>query len=175
MSTTAIIFRVKRAFLVPLGLLLLSLTLLLLQAWWQGEPGFKLAFLALVMVPIALLFAESACRRVELTAAGITFHKLGRQQSLSWQDLDTVEALKVRKRAFVTLCAGDNCLIISNAYARFPQLINQLLQQAPASAVSDESHNLAAAPPRQSGDIFSCWLGVIVVVLLLILRWWGYQ
>jgi hypothetical protein len=53
-------------------------------------------------------------------ADGVVVFKLLRKQELKFAEVTAVETVQVRKRVFLTLCAGDDFLIISNAYANFP-------------------------------------------------------
>ena len=80
---------------------------------------------------------------------------------------DTVE---VRRRVFLTLSAGDDFLILSNAYARFPELASALLARVPNQIVSEETRTMAAAPPAKNGDIVSCWIATAVMIGIIVIQ-----
>jgi hypothetical protein len=164
-------FHIRRTFLFPLGLLLALCLVLLVVTLIQGQPKAKVLILGCIILPVAILFIESAFRRTVIDENRVTVFKLGRKASLAFADLTALETMMVRKRAFLTLCAGEDFLIISNAYADFPGLVRTLLQRAPAAAITEETRKMAEAPPTKSTDIVSCWLAVGLLALILYLQW----
>jgi hypothetical protein len=161
------IFRIRHAFLLPLGLLVLLTSGLLVLSFFQQQPPTKLAILGALWLPITLLFVESLCRHANISAESVRVHKFLRTRELRFADVISADAVQVRRRAFLSLSSEDHFVIFSNAYARFPDLVHLLLQQVPATAVSDESRHLAENPPSKSSDILSCWLAVVLVTLVL--------
>jgi len=160
-------FVIRRSFLIPLGLVLALALCLFAVCLLQGEPPVKIGLLGLIIVPVALLFAESASRRITLGTESITVRKLLRRSEMRFAEMTAVDTVAVRKRVFLTLCAGDDFLILSNAYADFPGLVRGLLGRAPAEAVSEETRRMAEAPPVKSTDIVTCWLMVALLAFIL--------
>ena len=164
------IFVIRRAFLIPLGLLLLLCLVLLGVCFIQNEPGGKIMILSFITLPVAVLFVESIFRRVAIDGEKVTMFKFLRRRSLRLSEVTAVETVQVRKRAFLTLCAGDDFLIMSNAYGDFPRLVQRLLPRVPAETVTEDTRRMAAAPPRKSTDIVSCWLAVALLALILLIQ-----
>jgi hypothetical protein len=92
---------------------------------------------------------------------------------MKFVEVTAVETVQVRKRVFLTLCAGDDFLIISNAYANFPELVQTLLARVPAAAITEETRQMAAAPPVKSTDVLSCWLAVALLAFILYIQLGG--
>lgn len=166
-------FSIRRSFLVPLGLLVLLTGVLFVLCLVRGEPTAKTLILAFIMLPIIILFAESLSRRTVLTADGVIAFKLFRNKELKFAEITAVETVRVRKRVFLTLCADDDFLIISNAYGNFPALVQDLLARVPAAAISEETKEMAAAPPVKSTDVVSCWLAVALMAFILYIQLGG--
>ncbi|PLX82994.1 MAG: hypothetical protein C0617_12945 [Desulfuromonas sp.] len=166
-------FAIRKAFLIPLGLLLLLSVSLFAVCLVQGEPTGKVVILGVIILPVAVLFVESAFRRAEVSDRGVTVFKFLRQGALSFDAMTSVDTVQVRKRAFLTLSAGEDFLILSNAYADFPGLVNALLARVPQETVSEETQKMAAAPPVKSTDIVSCWLAVALMGLILYIQLGG--
>ncbi|MBN2644466.1 MAG: hypothetical protein JXR59_03210 [Desulfuromonadaceae bacterium] len=160
-------FRIRKGFLFPLGLLTLEIVALLVSCIVFHEPIGKCIILSTLVLPVLILFLECLFRQTVLTEQGIETRKLLRRKQLNFTDLTAVETIQVKKRAFVTLCAGDEFLIVSNAYANFPLLIDGLLQRVPAAVVSEETAQMATNPPRKSSDIVSCWAAAALLAFLL--------
>ena len=165
--TQELMFAIRKTFLIPLGLLLLLSLVLLGTCIVQGQPLAKTIILAFIILPIAGFFLESAFRRTVINAEGITVFKLLRQKHLPFAELTAMETVMVRKRVFLTLCVDEEFVILSNAYANFPELVRALLERVPANVVSDDTRKMAEDPPIKSTDIVSCWLAVALLAFIL--------
>jgi len=165
--TQELTFAIRKTFLVPLGLLLLLSLILLGTCIAQGQPLAKTIILAFIILPIAGFFLESAFRRSVINDEGITVFKLLRQKHLTFAEMTAMETVMVRKRVFLTLCVDEEFVILSNAYAKFPELVRALLERVPANVVSDDTRKMAEDPPIKSTDIVSCWLAVALLAFIL--------
>ena len=163
-------YRIRKSFLLPLGLVVLLSLLLLTTAFYLQLPPAKIIILGAFLAPAALIFAESSLRRVELAEDTVTVNKLLRRKSLSYADLTAIDTIRVRKRAFISLSSADDFLILSNSYAGFGSLLEQLLSRVPESVVSSETREMAENPPQKCSDIFSAWLAVAVLVLIIFVQ-----
>ncbi|WP_305043751.1 hypothetical protein [Geoalkalibacter sp.] len=172
-SGGALQFRINRAFLLPLGLLLALTVVLLVVCLAQGQTGGKIIILGLMILPVGGLFIESLARRAEIGEEAVTVHKFLRSSSLPYAQITAVEAVRVRKRAFLSLSSLDHFQIFSNAYQDFPDLVRSLLAHIPDELVSSDARALAANPPARSNDIVSCWLAVGLMLLILVVQFVG--
>jgi hypothetical protein len=160
---------IRRAFVVPLGLLLLLMGTLMVVSLVHGQPVAKVVFLLVFALPITALFVASAFRRLEVDASGVTAIRLFRSRRIEFARVTVLETVQVRSRVFLTLAAGDDdFLIISNGYADFSGLVRTLVAALPDSAVTDETRQLAAAPPVRHADIAMVWFAVAALVYVLI-------
>jgi len=163
-------FFIRRSFLLPLGLLLALAVALGVVCLVQGEPLAKVFILAAIILPVAILFVESTCRRAVIDTDGVTVFKLLRKKTLKFCEMTAVETVMVRKRVFLTLCADDDFVILSNAYADFPGMVRSLLARVPTGTVSEETRAMSASPPVKSTDIVSCWLAVALLAFILYMQ-----
>lgn len=166
-------FNIRRSFLLPLGLLLALVIALFAVCLVNGQPAAKIVILGLIIVPIAVLFVESAFRRATVTEEGLTVHKFLREKALPFARITAVETVQVRKRVFLTLWAEEDFIIISNAYAAFPALVSLVMNRVPPETVSEETRKMAEAPPVKSADVISCWLAVLLLAFILYLQLGG--
>ena len=163
-------FTIRRSFLLPLGLLLLLTLVLFVVVLVQDQPTIKSVILGILLLPISGLFFESYYRRVGIEELEVTVFKPLRLKTIKFADVTSVETIQVKKRAFLTLCSEEDFLILSNAYADFPELVRLLLEKVPAGTITDETAKMAEAPPVKSSDIVSCWLGVVLMAIMLVLQ-----
>jgi hypothetical protein len=160
-------FTVRRALLLPLGLLLLVQIALLVVSLLQGQPLNKSLFAGGVVLVLAGLLADNLLRRIDLDEAGITVCRIGRKKRMLFADLTEVEAVCLRKRLFVTLWVGESFLLVTNTYGDAATLFRLLLQRVPSGLANDEVQGLVENPPRHNGNIVVCWFAVIFSLLIL--------
>jgi hypothetical protein len=147
----------------PLTVALLVVCLL------QGQPLAKAVILAGLIIPMAVIFVESAFRRLVIDTQGVTAYRPFRQRRIRFADVTSLETVRVRNRVFMTLVAGDDdFLILSNSYGDFPALLTFLIKSVPEGAVTDETEQLAKHPPLRQADIFTAWFAVIALAYILL-------
>jgi hypothetical protein len=160
-------FTIRRAFLWPLALLLTLLAVLFVVSVAQRQPPVKLVLLAVIMLLLGGLLVVSWFRRLTIEQDRVRQRLPGRGKSLLFAELTAVETIMVRKRVFLTLCAGEEFIILSNAYGRFTELVACLLERVPADIVSGETARMAKAPPMRNSDILSCWLAIVLILVII--------
>jgi len=167
-------FVIRRTFVVPMGLLIALTVALLGVTVLQGQPIAKVIILAGLILPLALLFVESAWRRVVVEEDGVTAYRPFRQRRVDFAAVTSLESVRVRNRVFLTLVAGDDdFLIISNSYADFPDLLTTLMARVPDGAITPETQQLAKEPPRRQADVFTAWFAVVALAYVLIAQFRG--
>lgn len=160
-------FRIRKAFLFPLGILAIEIVALLVSCIVFKQPVAKSIILGVMILPVLILFVECLFRSTTIDNETIMTRKFLRSKSIKLADISVVETIQVKKRVFVTLCAGDDFLIFSNAYSRFPLMVSTLLSHLPEEVISEETAAMASEPPQKSTDIISCWLAAALMGFIL--------
>ncbi|PLY03892.1 MAG: hypothetical protein C0622_03835 [Desulfuromonas sp.] len=161
------IYKIRKNFLLPLGLVVLLGCILMISTIYLGLPKAKIIILGAFLIPAFILFVESSLRRVHLFADAIQVDKALRKKRIPYAELTAVDTIQVRKRIFISLSSENDFLILSNSYGQFGQLVNELIAKVPDEIISAETRNLAAAPPKKCSDVFSAWLAVAVLALII--------
>jgi hypothetical protein len=160
-------YRIQKGFLLPMGLVVPLTIVLLISSITLALPTSKIIILAIVLITAIALFVESLIRRVTLTKTTITINKLLRSKTLNIADLTAIDSIRVRKRAFISLSNENDFAIISNSYSNFGELLTSLLSRCSETIYDEDTRRLAKNPPHRFGDIFSAWLAVAVLILIL--------
>ena len=160
-------YTIRKTFLIPLGLAVLLSFILLASALFLQLPTAKTIILAAFLLPVCVIFVESSLRKVSVADDAIQVNKLFRSKYLSYAELTAIDTIQVRKRVFVSLSSEEDFVILSNSYDQFGRLLNQLLSKVPETVISDETRQLAENPPKKCSDIFSAWLAVAVLALII--------
>lgn len=160
-------FRIRKSFLIPLGLVVLLTLILLISCLFLQVPLAKILILGFFILPAICLFIESSLRRVSIDDDGVQIHKPLRNKRISFSDMTAIDTVQVRKRAFISLSSEADFIIFSNGYDNFGQLLKKLLEKAPPRVISEETRHLASNPPEKSSDVFSAWVAVAVLALII--------
>ncbi len=167
-------FVIRRAIVIPLGLLVMLTLALLVVCLLQGQALVKIAILIVLLMALSGLFVESARRKIAIDEAGIKAFRGFHNREMSFSSVTALETVKVRNRIFMTLVAGeDEYLIISNAYTPFPALVRCLVAAVPEEAVTAETRQLAANPPVRQADFAAVWLAVLAMLYILVAQFGG--
>lgn len=164
-------FVIRRAFVIPLALLIALTISLLVVCLVQDQPIAKVVILAGLVLPLIVLLVESAGRRLVIDELGITAIRPFRQRHLAFNAVTSLETVRVRNRVFMTLMAGDDdFLILSNSYSNFPKLVRCLVDAVPEGTVTEETRQLELAPPTRQADVFTAWFAVVALAYVLIVQ-----
>ena len=160
-------YTIRKSFLVPLGLVVLLSFILLATTLFLQLPTAKIIILVVFLLPACVIFVESGLRKVSVTENAVEVNKLFRRKHLNYAELTAIDTIQVRKRVFISLSTEHDFMILSNSYDRFGLLLKQLLSKVPEEVISEETKQLAENPPKKCSDVFSAWLAVAVLVLII--------
>ncbi|MDZ4184885.1 MAG: hypothetical protein U1D97_07890 [Desulfuromonadales bacterium] len=160
-------YRIRNSFVLPLGLVVLLCLVLAGIVIIQEQPSAKLLVVGCALLPLGYLLFECVARRIEVDSDGLRLIRLGRVRAFLWSEITAVETVRVRQRAFLTINAGDDFLIIANMYAGFDRLLGTVLAQVPTPTISEETRALASSPPTKHSDIVILW-GLALMMAYLI-------
>ncbi len=161
-------YRIRKSFLIPMGLTVVLGAVLLLSGFFLNAPTARQILLALFILPAVIIFVESSRRRVRVHQDHIDVEKVLRTKTINFNELTAVDAVRIRKRVFVSLSTEESFLILSNGYEGFGELLADLVKTVPSGVVSDEVRRMAEDPPRKCSDIFSAWVAVAVLTLIIV-------
>lgn len=160
-------YRIGAKVLVPLVLLLVGLVALLVVSVNHGEARAKIIILIGIFLPVVILLVTNLRRRVELNETGVRVQRPFSEKSFRWDELTSLEAVAVRGRALVTICAGEEFAILSNNYGNFTGLVQDLIDHLPASAVTPEARQLVEQPVSAIAGVLPLWFGVLALGYIL--------
>lgn len=166
-------FKIRKNFLFALGLTCMLLVTLLILCIIQQQATGKIVILAAIMLPVLILFVESWRRKISINPDSVIACRLFRTKRLPFSEITSVDTVKVRRRVFVSINTEADFLIFSNNYDHFDELITQLTTHLPEAVISDETRSLSNNLPLKSNDLFSIWLAVVVLLLILYVQLGG--
>ena len=160
-------FSIRKSFLLPLGLVVLLTLVLLISCLFLAVPLAKILILGAFILPTVALFIESSRRQICIDDNGVQINKPLRSKRINFSEMTAIDTVLVRKRAFISISSETDFIIFSNSYENFGALLKALISRAPEQVISDETLQLSANPPEKCSDVFSAWVAVAVLVLII--------
>jgi len=164
------IYRIRKTFLIPLGLdVALLLILLLLSVLCKGTPTERLVLTAF-FIPSTLIFLEAGSRRVTAGDQEIRIKKFLREKSFQWHEITHIGTLSMRKKIYFLLTTTKGFHVLSNAYKDYPELIRHLDQHLEKEKIDEEVRVQMENPVANISDIVAAWFAAVVMVGLIMMR-----
>jgi hypothetical protein len=164
-------YRIRKAFVIPFALD----TLLLYSAGaiWSGKgSGPERAVLAILFLVVLFVLQEAARRGITIGNEAFQIKKFLKTRTLAWSDLTHIGCLALRNRVYILLTTKKGFYVISNAYDRFPDLVQELIAHTPGDGIEIEEGAKAqvANPTRNISDIIAVWVAALVLASIIGLK-----
>lgn len=169
------IYKIRKAFLVPLGVdAFLLCALFVISMLSHGSATERLVF-AFFFVPSLYVFSESLFRRVTLDGEGIVIRKLLREKGVPWEGITHVGGLSMHKKVYLLLTTVNGFFIFSNAYAGFPDLVEEIVSRVDRSRVEEEVLLQAGRSPSGIVHTALAWTAAAFMVGIILIKMMPYM
>lgn len=166
------LYRIRKSFLIPLGLDTLLLLALLILSFLGKGSGIERAVLAVLFLVALFVLQEAVQRAIIVEDAAFRIKKFFKTKALAWTDLTHIGCLMLRSRVYILLTTKKGFYVISNAYDRFPQLIQDLIAHTPSEGieVEESAKSQVTNPVRNVSDIIAVWFAAVVLAGIIGLK-----
>jgi hypothetical protein len=163
-------FRIRRELLIPFGICVAGLMLLLVLALFGKGSGLERVVLV-VLTAFALAFLLLARDRwIAFEDEKIIIRKFFRIKELRGNDINDVGCVILRKRVYLLLTTTKGFFILSNAYADFPALVQNITRFVDPERIEPEVRTLTEKTIGRWADVISMWIAVAIITGLVILK-----
>jgi hypothetical protein len=163
-------YRIKRSFLIPLGLDAILLAALFLSSFLVAGTLLERAVLGLFFLLALAVFVEAASRNVGADEEGITIRKFFRETRLQWGQINYAGTLIMRGKAYILLTTAKGYHVLSSAYGDYEKLVADLVGRLDAERVEDALRVQADQPVRGRSDAAAAWFAAVVILGILVLK-----
>ncbi|MEK7828123.1 MAG: hypothetical protein AAB299_10425 [Thermodesulfobacteriota bacterium] len=164
------IYRIRKSFLVPLGVdVFLLCALFVISMLPQGSATERTVF-AIFFVPSLYLFFESLLRRVTVDGGGIVLRKLLREKRISWEGITHVGGLSIHNKGYLLLTTVNGFFIISNAYGGFSDLVEEIVSRVDRTKVEEEVRLHAGRSPSGIVHAALAWTAAVFMVGIILIK-----
>lgn len=165
-------YRIRRSFVIPLGIdVLLLLFLLILSLAYKGSGTERIVLTVFAGLSL-LIFLEAMNRSVSVSEGGVVLKKLLKSRELLWSDITHVGCLKVRSRIYILLTTKKGFHIISNAYDSFSTLVGEIIRHLDGGKIEieAEAREQIDNPTRNISDLMAVWVAAVVLLVIIYMK-----
>lgn len=166
------VYRIRRSFIVPLGIDVLLLFVLLALSLTAKGSGTERIVLACFFIVSLLILIETANRKIVITAGGIALKKLMKIKDLLWSDITHVGCLSLRSKVYILLTTKKGFHILSNAYEPFAPLVRDVIDHLDTEKIEVETEARAQIdnPTNNLSDLIAAWVAAVVLAGIIYLK-----
>jgi len=161
--------RIRKGFLVPLGLDTLLLAMLVMFLVLTGDRLERLVMGLFFLITLCL-FLEGFFRQVRISEEGLSLRKLGRFKTVTWDEITHVGSLTLHKKEYLLLTTTRGFMIISNAYEGFAGLVGEIVAGVAPNRVEEEVRLLAGRNGAGNVQIVVAWIAALLLIGIMTLK-----
>jgi hypothetical protein len=163
------IYKIKKAFIIPLIIIVTLLFLLFVLSIFKGQVWENIVLFILFLVPL-LVAIETIRREIIIHDDGLTIKKFFRSKKFTWVEITQLAVVALKKKVYFLLTTTRGFYIFSNLYENHPLLIGTLVNRLGDEKVEIEVKNYLNNPVERMSLVVMCWIAVFVIGAVVILK-----
>jgi len=163
------IFKIKRAFLIPLIAVTALLFVLFLLSLPAGLLWEKIILGCFFVVTLAI--ATECCRREMIVGEqSLIIKKFFRRKEFSWAEITQLAVVAMGKKVYFLLTTTKGFYIFSNLFADHALLVHALMDKLGEEKVEAEVKNYLDYPVERFSLIIMSWIAALVILVIIIVK-----
>jgi hypothetical protein len=163
------IYKIKRAFIIPLITIVTLLFLLFLISIFKGQMWENIILFLMFFISL-LVGIETFRREIIINNNELTIKKFFRSKKFTWTEITQLAVVALRKKVYFLLTTTKGFYIFSNLYENHPLLISALVNRLGDEKVEIEVKNYLNNPVERLSLIVMSWIAVLVIGAIVILK-----
>jgi hypothetical protein len=163
------IYKIKRAFIIPLFTIVALLFLLFLISIFKGQMWENVILFLMFFITL-LVGIEAFRREIIINDNDLTIKKFFRSKKFSWAEITQLAVVALKKKAYFLLTTTKGFYIFSNLFENHSLLINTLVNRLSEEKVEIEVKNYLNNPVERLSLIVMSWIAVLTIGAVIILK-----
>lgn len=165
-------YKVKKAFLVPLAVIVVLLFFLFLVSLVKSENWEKIVIAVLFLFSSAA-FVGMGKKKIIVDDQGLKIKNIFRSKEFKWAEITHLAVVVLRKKVYFLLTTTKGFHIFSNLLENHALLIRELADKLGDDKVEAEVRNYLNNPLERLSFIIMSWVAVVIIIAVIILRFSG--
>ncbi len=162
------IFKIRRAFVIPLMVIIFFLFLLLLLSIFKGQIR-EGVILSVFFIVVLLIGIETLKREIVLTEGGLKIKKFFRIKEFVWAEITHLGIVELRKKIYFLLTTTKGFYFFSNLVENHALLIRSLVDKLGEEKLELEVKNYLERPVERLSLIVMSWISAAIIIVIIIL------
>jgi hypothetical protein len=164
------LYRIRNAFLIPLGIdVVLLFSLFVMALLPHGDTAERLVF-TLFFFPAGYLFLECLRRQVTVAEKGLVIRKLWSEKAISWDEITHVGGLTLNRKGYLLLTTVKGFFIVSSAFEGFSTLAGEIAAHVGSEKVEEEVRLQADRSVTRIAPVASAWIAAAAMIGIVLLK-----
>ncbi|MCK9230502.1 MAG: hypothetical protein M0Q23_07235 [Syntrophales bacterium] len=161
------IYGIRKMFLLPLAVITILVFVLTLIVFSGGGKPMEKVSLTVILVILICLLIDSLSRKALVSAKGIVIRRFMRTRDIAWDEITNIDAMVLRKKAYLLLSSTKGFHVISNNLSDFSKLVSSVFERTDNEKIEPAARKLATLSVRRISDIILLWLASGLVLLIM--------
>lgn len=163
------VYGIRKMFLLPLAIDTALVFVLAITVFLGGGRPVEKGALTVILVVLICLLIDSLFRKTEVGADGIVIKRFMKTRGIAWDEITNIDAMVLRKKAYLLLTSTKGFHVISNNLSDFPGLVSAVFERTDDEKIEPAARKLVTLSVRRMSDIILLWLAC---GLLLLIMWY---
>lgn len=161
------VYKIRRAFLVPLVAIVVLLFLLFWVSLFNGQC-WEIIVIAILFFASGAAGVEMAKREIVVNDQGLKIKKAFRCKEFGWMEITHLAVVVLKKKAYFLLTTTRGFYILSNLLENHALLIRSLVDKLGEEKVEVEVINYLNKPLERLSLIVMSWIAVGIIIAVII-------
>lgn len=163
------VFKVRRAFLIPLTVIITLLFLLLFISLFNGQI-WERVILAAFFISSLFIGIETTRREILVTEEALQLKKFFLVKKFFWREITHLGVVELRNKAYFLLTTTKGFYFFSNILGNHSLLVRLLVDKLGVEKVEIEVKNYLDHPVERLSLIVMSWIAVLIIITVIILK-----
>lgn len=163
----SMIFGIRKMFLLPLAVDAVLVFVLTLIVFFSGGGSVEKVAITAILVVLVCLLIDSLFRKTVVGANGIVIKRFMKTKDIAWDEITNIDAMVLRKKAYLLLTSTKGFHIISNNLSDFSRIVSAIFERTDNEKIEPAARKLITLPVRRISDIILLWLVFAIVLLIM--------
>ena len=157
----------RKSFLVPLSVDTVLACVLFAIALPAGVMSMETIIPGVIFIVLFAVLILSLRKKVLVGPSGIAIQGFLKRKELAWGDITNVDALVMKKKAYLLFTTTRGFHVLSNNLAGFAAIVSRVFESAGDEKIEPAAKKLLEQVPRRMSDIILLWVAAGIMAGIL--------
>jgi hypothetical protein len=162
--------KIRRAFLVPLILIVVLLFSLLLVGLFKNSGKWEIIVVSVLFFVSLVACVDMIKREIITNDQGVKVKKVFRSKELAWPEITHFAVVVLKKKVYFLLTTTKGFYIFSNLFENHALLVQSIVEKLDKEKVETEVKAYLDHPVERLAMIVMSWIATVIIIGAIILK-----